>query len=156
MALDYFNSLFAVIRVDLHISLCCLCLFLPSTQTKVILPSLEAQASCHCFNGSCKHRASYWMWRVCQPLKACELVFPVPVCQAACFSWEAVYPCERADLLRIRSVTLGQRHPPRPAERRCPACPTQGSLRFLCHSQAPPKSEEVLKGKVSLDFNTDL
>lgn len=96
------------------------------------------------------------MWSVCQPLKACELVFPASVCREAYFYWEIAYPCERADLPLIHSATLGPAPPSITTPSRCPICSIQGSLRFLYHSPASPKSEEVLKGRVSLNFKTDL
>lgn len=79
----------------------------------------------------------------------------ISVCQAAYSYREIAYPCEKADLPQIRSTTLGHCHPWWPQGRRCPTCPIQGSLGFLCHSPVDPKSEEVLKGEVSLNFKTD-
>lgn len=95
------------------------------------------------------------MGSVCQPLKACELVFPAPVCQEEYFYWEIAYPCERDDLPLICSANTWPSNPPScPSKRRCPICSRQDALRVLGHIRAYPKSVEVLKEKVILYLKT--
>lgn len=155
MVLDYFNSIFTVTRVDLNVSPCCFFLFFPAKPDQGHLALFGAASLLPLGQWLLQAESKIWMWSVSQPLKACELVFPAPVCQAAYFYREIAYPCERADLPLICSANARPSNPPSwPPERRCPMCSRQDALRVLSHIQASLKSEEVLKGKVILYFKT--